>query len=166
MFIAPMRSTDAQHRVVEIKAMEEAMVEVLAQLRITENFRVVLAQVLAHRHREAAGATGRIHHHIAWGGLGHCHHQLDDVAGRAELAVGAGGGQLAEHVLVDVALGVAVFHRHRVEQLHHLGEQPRRGDREARVAHVGGVGRFFTAQLAQEREHPLAHHLEHRGGLA
>jgi hypothetical protein len=38
------------------------MVEVLAQLWITENLRVVLAQVLAHCHREAAGTAGRIHH--------------------------------------------------------------------------------------------------------
>ena len=90
--------------------MEQAMVEVLAQLRIAENFRVVLAQVFAHRHREAAGAAGRIHHHIARRRLGHRHHQLDDVARRAELAVGAGGGQLAQHVLVDVSLGVAVGH--------------------------------------------------------
>jgi len=31
---------------------------------------------------------------------------------------------------------------------------------------MGGVGRFLTAQLPQEREHPLAHHLEHRGRFA
>ena len=90
--------------------MEQAMVEVLTQLRVTEHLRVVFAQVFAHRHREAAGAAGRIHHHIARRGLGHRHHQLDDVARCAELAVGAGSGQLAEHVFVDVTLGVAVGH--------------------------------------------------------
>jgi len=50
--------------------MEQAMVEVLAQLRIAEHLGVVFAQVFAHRHREATGAAGRIHHHIAWGGVG------------------------------------------------------------------------------------------------
>ena len=48
-------------------------------------------------------------------GRHHLDHQLDDVAGRAELAVLAGGGDLDEHVLVDVALGVAVLHRDLVE---------------------------------------------------
>jgi hypothetical protein len=35
-------------------------------------------------------------------------HELDDVPRRAELAVLTGGGDLAQHVLVEVAVGVAV----------------------------------------------------------
>jgi hypothetical protein len=49
--------------------------------------------------------------------------RLDDVARRAELAVLAGAGNLAQHVFVEVALGVAVLHRHMVEHVHHLGQQ-------------------------------------------
>ena len=45
-------------------------------------------------------------------GRGHLHHEPDDVARGAELAVLPGAGDLAEHVLVEVALGVAVLHRH------------------------------------------------------
>jgi hypothetical protein len=85
--------TDAQHRVIEIKAMEQAMVEVHAQLRIAEQHRVVFPQVFAHRHRKAAGAAGRIHHHIGGLRLGHRHHQLNNVARGAELALGACRGQ-------------------------------------------------------------------------
>jgi hypothetical protein len=43
---------------------------------------------------------------------GQLDHQPDDVARRAELAVLPGAGDLAEHVFVEVALGVAVLHRH------------------------------------------------------
>ena len=55
-------------------------------------------------------------------------------------------GDLGEHVLVDVALGVAVLHRELVEQVHDLGQQARRRDREARVPHVVRVGRALAAQ--------------------
>jgi hypothetical protein len=88
---------------------------------------------------------------------GHLHHQLDDVARRAELAVLPGAGDLAEHVFVEVALGVAVLHGHGVEQVHHLGQQRRRGDGEARVLHVVRVGGAVAAQGAQEGEDVLAH---------
>jgi hypothetical protein len=40
----------------------------------------------------------------------------------AELAVLAGAGDLAEHVFVEVALGVAVFHRHLLDHVHDFGE--------------------------------------------
>jgi hypothetical protein len=57
-------------------------------------------------------AAGRVADDV--GGLrrGQLDHQPDDVARRAELAVLPGAGDLAEHVLVEVALGVAVLHRH------------------------------------------------------
>ena len=80
------------------------------------------------------------HHHILRRGRGHLHHEPDDVARRAELAVLPGGGQLAQHVLVDVALGIAVVHGDVVDQVDDLGEQRRRGDGEAGVAHVVRVG--------------------------
>ena len=99
-------------------------------------------------------------------GRGQLHHQPDDVARRAELPVLPGAGDLAEHVLVDVALGVALLHRHLVEQVHHLGQQRRRRDGEARVLHVVRVGGVAVAELAgeigaQEREDVLADHREH-----
>jgi hypothetical protein len=46
----------------------------------------------------------------------HLHYEADDVARRAELAAGARGDQLAQHVLVDVALGVAVVHGHAIDE--------------------------------------------------
>ena len=70
-------------------------------------------------------------------------------------------GDLAEHVLVEVALGVAVLHRDVVEQVHDLGQQRRRRDGEPGVLHVVGVGRVVAAQRAQEREDVLADDREH-----
>jgi hypothetical protein len=56
--------------------------------------------------------------------------------GRAKLAILPGGRNLAEHVLVDIALGVAVIHPDRVKLLDRLCQQRRRLDAQARVLHV------------------------------
>jgi hypothetical protein len=62
---------------------------------------------------------------------------------------------LAEHVLVQVALRVAVLQRHVVEQVHDLRQQRRRRNREPRVLHVMRVRRIVSAERPQEREHVL-----------
>ena len=64
---------------------------------------------------------GRIADRVLGRRRDHLDHQRDDVARRAELAVLPGGGDLAEHVLVEVALGVAILHRDLVEQVDDLG---------------------------------------------
>ena len=56
---------------------------------------------------------------------GHLDHQLDDVARRAELPVLTGSRDLAEHVLVHVAFGVAVRHRNVRDEVDDLREQRR-----------------------------------------
>ena len=89
------------------------------------------------------------------------HHQLDDVARGAELAVLPGAGDLPEHVFVEVALGVAVLHRHAVNHVHDLGEQRGRGDGEARVLHVVRVGGVVAAEHAEEGKDVVIHHLIH-----
>ena len=98
----------------------------------------------------------------------HVDHELDDVARRAELAVLASGGNAREHVLVDVALGVAVVHLDGVETLDRPPEQRRGRDREAGVFHilhvriarseVASLGRFPQKgedRLADNRVHLL-----------
>ena len=83
------------------------------------------------------------------------------MAGRAELAVLAGRGDLRQHVLVHVALGVAVAHVELVELVDDLGEQRRPRDLEAGVAHVARVGRAFAVERADEREDVLVDDAEH-----
>ena len=97
-------------------------------------------QVLRGGDEEARRAAGRIADHVLGRGRGHVHHQLDDVARGAELAVLPGGGDLAEHVFVEVALGVAVGHVDAVELIDHVGQHAGRGHHEERVLHVVGVG--------------------------
>ena len=53
-------AADAQHGVVEVEAVEHAVVEVLLQLRVVQDVRVVLAQVLAGGDEEAGRAAGRV----------------------------------------------------------------------------------------------------------
>ena len=86
--------------------------------------------------RKPARAAGRIADLVGRRRRGHLDHQLDDVARRAELAVLPGRGDLGEHVLVEVALGVAVVHRDVVEHVDDLRQQRRRRDREPGVLHV------------------------------
>ena len=127
---------------------------------------VVLDEMLGGRDEEAGGAASRVADDVLRGGCGHVHHQPDDVARRAELPVLPGGGDLAEHVLVEITLGVAVGHVDVVELVDHVGQHPSRGHHEEGVLHVMGVGRSLVrvARLAQrfdEWEHPVPHRLEH-----
>ena len=89
-------AADAQHRVVEVVAVEHLVVEVL---RLSFGSRsalgMVVAEVLAGGDEEAAGAARRVADHVGRRRRGHLDHQLDDVARRAELAVLPGGGDLA-----------------------------------------------------------------------
>jgi hypothetical protein len=80
-------------------------------------------------------------------------HHADDVPRGAKLAVLPGRLQLREHVLVEVALGVAVGDLELVDEVDHGAQELRVRDHEVGVPHVLGVGRVLAAELAQEREH-------------
>ncbi len=74
----------------------------------------------------------------------------------SELAVLAAAGDLAQHVFVQIALGVAVFHGDFVEKVDDLGEQLRYGDGEPGTFHMLRVGRIVPAQRAKEGEDVFA----------
>ncbi len=82
---------------------------------------------------------------------------------RAELSVLSRGGDLREHVLIDIALGVARFHRHLVEHVDDLREKTRllRWQREARVFHVLRICRSLAPKRAQKRKNVLGDNLVH-----
>ena len=116
--------------------------------------------------RKPGRAAGRIADDGLRGGRGHVHHQPDDVARRAKLPVLPGGGDLAEHVLVEVALGVAVGHVDVVELVDDVGQHAGRGHHEEGVLHVMGVRRSLVGAPRltdglDEGEHAVAHRLEH-----
>ena len=133
------------------------MVKMLTAPGIAEKFRVSLAKVFPGRHQKAAGAAGRVADDVLGVGRGEFHHQADDVARGAELAILPSAGNLAQHVFVEVALGIPVLHRDMVEQVHHFGQQRRGGDGKAGILHVMAVGRAIAAHGAQEGEDMLAH---------
>ena len=125
----------------------------------------MIADVLGGRHQEAGSSAGRVADLVTGLRRRHVDHELDDVPRGPELSVGPGGRDLGQHVLVQVARGVAVVHRDVVEHVDHPGDQGRGRDGEAGVLHVLGVGRAVTAELAEEREHLLPDGLEHDAGL-
>jgi hypothetical protein len=65
--------------------------------------------------QKARRAAGRVADHFGGLGVEQFDHELDDVARRAELAVDAGGAELAQHVFVEIALDVAVAQRQQVD---------------------------------------------------
>jgi hypothetical protein len=160
MFMLPMRSNG----VVEVEAVEHLVVEVPVQLRVSQRLGVAGTDVLASGDEVAGGAARGVTDDIGWRRCRHLYHELDDVARRTELAVLPSRCDLRKHVLVDVALGVSIDHRHLVETVDGLLKQAGGGDCEAGVTHVAGVGRALAAEGAQEREDVLAHEDEHLRG--
>ena len=160
-------AADAQHGGVEVVAVEGALVEPAAGPGVlVDAVAVVLDEMLGGRDEEAGRSAGRIADDVLRGGRGHVHHQPDDVAWRAELPVLPGGGDLAEHVLVEITLGIAVGHVDVVELVDYVGQHPSGGHHEEGVLHVMGVGRSLVrvsrlAQRLDEGEHPVPHRLEH-----
>ena len=161
-------AADAQHGVVEVVAVERVLVEVAARRSVlVDGVAVVLHQVLRRGNEEARRAAGRIADHVLGRRGGHVHHQTDDVTRRAELTVLSGGGNLSEHVLVEVALGVAVGHVDAVELVDDVGQHTGRGHHEEGIPHMVAVCRAPIAvslPLLPERldkgEHPVSHRLE------
>jgi len=127
---------DAEHRAVEVEAVEHTVVE-MTLLRSLQQLGVVFAlYVLCGGDQESGGAAGRVADLIARAGVHHLDHELDDVPRRTKLAVLPSGGDLAEHVLVEVALDVALVERKFIKRVDGLGEKVRRRDGEPGVLHV------------------------------
>jgi hypothetical protein len=148
---------DAQHGAVEIEAVKHIPLVMGAVDRTGEDFRVMAAQVFIAGDEETGRAAGWVADDAWRPGGDHLHHQLDDVARGAELTVLPGRRQLAEHVFVEVAFGVPIFHRDAVEHVYGAGQQPGllRWQGEAGVLHVPGEGGAFAAHHFHEGENPV-----------
>src|SRR3954471_23728403 len=83
---------DPEHRRIEVEAIERLLVKVLPKGWVPHDLWVMPAEVLACRHQEPAGSGCRIADYVGGLGLGHLHHQLDDVTGSPELAILPGTG--------------------------------------------------------------------------
>jgi len=158
-------AADAEHGAIEIEAVEGLLVEVALEGGVVEEAGVAVAEVLPGGDEEAGGAAGGVADDIARLGSSELDHEADDVAGGAELAILPGGGDLPEHVLVEVALRIAVLHGDLPEEVHDLREEGGGGDGEAGIPHVAGVGGAIAAEGAEEGEDVLADDLVHLLGL-
>ncbi len=118
-------AADAKHRVVEVEAMKHAVMEVLLLLRVEQLPWMPLAQVFTGCDQKAGCAAGRIADHVVRLRRRQLDHQPDDVPWRAELPVLTCARDLAEHVFIHVALGIAVLHWHGIEQIHDFRQQRR-----------------------------------------
>lgn len=113
---------------------------------------MIFPQVFARGYKKATSSASRVAHHIGGSGFHHLNHKPDDVARRAELPVLTRRGDLAQHVFVEVALGVAVLHGDVIDEIDDLGQQRWCGDGEAGVLHVRCVSAVRTTQAVQEGE--------------
>lgn len=133
---------NAQHGAVHVEAGEERPFEV-APLRLGHGLGVVGAHPFGGGDEEAGGAAGGVADGVVRRRRDECDHQFADVLGRAELAVASGGGQLAEHILIEVAADILVAQVMFVEFVQtgdELLEHLRRGNQEDGVFHVAGEG--------------------------
>jgi hypothetical protein len=135
--------SDAEHGGVEVEAVEHAGLDVVpvgleevagvGDVLFAIGFlddaaflgSVLLPQVFHDADEEAAGATGGVANDPGGFGFHEVDHEADDVAGGAELAVDAGGGELAEQVLVEVTLGIALVKGQFVDHVHRRDQEAR-----------------------------------------
>ncbi len=108
---------------------------------------VVVVDVFPGSHQESARSCCRITNCVGPGGTGHIDHHTDDVAGRTKLAIGAGGGNFGQQILVKIPFRVAVVHSDLIDHLDHLVQKPRGGDHKGRPFHVLPKHPCFAADL-------------------
>ncbi len=142
---------------------EGAVVEVLALFLVGEQRLVLAPQIFARRHQEAAGTGRRIADDILRRRRHQLDHQLNNVPGRAELAVLAGAGDLGEEVFVEVALCIAILHGDRLDHIDYTAMKCWCRDREARALHV--LRRALAANLLQPRENVVVEPVPHLTGF-
>ena len=140
---------DAQHGAVGVKAGKHGGHEMLPLLA-GHGALIVAPDILRRRHQKTRRTAGRVADGVLRCGLQQLHHHVDDVPGCAELAVLTRGGQLAQHILVQIALHIQPRQVVLIEVvqpgddfLQHLG----RGDEEHGVAHIAGKGGVALAAV-------------------
>ncbi|MNR06658.1 hypothetical protein D3C85_1227390 [compost metagenome] len=128
---------NTEHRGVEVKSPEHLGIDMLAE-RFKQVASEVLVAVLVGENaclagvhavevfhgagKEARRAAGGVADHVCWLRGDQLDHGVDDVARSAELAIDAGGGELAQQVFVYIALHIALGQRQVVDHLHGRGQ--------------------------------------------
>ena len=129
---------DAEHGLVRVESCEQTAVEMVPLFGGHRRF-ILTANVFGGRDQESRGTAGRVAYRVVGRGCDELHHHLADVLRGAELAVLTGGGELAEHVLVEIALHVEILDVVLVKIVEigdYLLQDERSRDVEDRIAHV------------------------------
>ena len=71
---------------------------------------IVPPDILRSGYQKARRAAGRITDGVVWRGPQQLHHHFPNMLGGAELAVLARSRQLAQHILVQIALHLSLIH--------------------------------------------------------
>ena len=98
---------NAEHGAIHIKTGEHRAGKMLPLLR-GHGVLVVGAEILRTGHQKARRAAGGVADKVVRRGLHQLHHHIADMLGRTELAVLTRRCQLAQHILVEVALHIKV----------------------------------------------------------
>ena len=155
---------DAQHGLIGIEAGEHSGSIMLLVLGAHQLALIMLGDILG----SGGDKAGRTHSGVADGilqsGLHQFHHHLDDMARGAELAIGAGLGDLRKQVLIYIAHDVLVVQIQAVQSVNHAHQHTGSGDKEQRILHILGKGSILTCiQLVfDKRKNLFVHIAEHR----
>ena len=154
---------DAQHGLIGIEAGEHSGSIMLLVLGAHQLALIMLGDILG----SGGDKAGRTHSGVADGilqsGLHQFHHHLDDMARGAELAIGAGLGDLRKQVLIYIAHDVLVVQIQAVQRVNHTHQHAGGGDKEQRILHILGKGSILTCvQLVlDKRKYFFVHIAEH-----
>ena len=124
---------------------------------------IMLADILRCGANKARAAHGRVADYVVHLRLHQLHHHFNDVARRAELAVGAALRNLAEQIFVNIAHDVLVVEVEAVQCVHDPHQHASRRHKEQRILHVACKSRVFSGVqiIFNKGKYAVNHVFEH-----
>ena len=138
-------STDSQHRLVGVEAVEHIVAEMVVVLLLHEFGREVFFDIFSGFNDKAGTTHSGVADSVVERGPHKRDHHADNVSWRAELTVFAACRHLSEDILIDVAHSVAVVHFEGVDSIDNFHQSAWRCDKEVGITHKSGVSRIFAA---------------------
>ena len=156
-------SSDTQHGLVSIKAIKHRRVIALAHILVGLDGSAILVVNLAGcLHDESCTTHGRIANHIINLRLCHRDDHADDMARRTELTVLTFLRHARQHILIDIAHSVGIFHIQQVDIINHTLQHISLRNAENRILHIATIGRTtLLAYALNEHKHIVANMVEH-----
>ena len=156
-------STNTQHRLVSVEAIEHGGVIALAHILVgLDGGTVLVVDLTGSLHDETCTTHGRVADDIINLGLSHRDNHTDDVARRAELTVLPLLRHSCQHILIDIAHGVGIFHIQQVDIVDDTLQHVSLRNTEHGILHVAAIGRTtLLADALDKHKHVVAHMVQH-----